>query len=270
MFIQRALITFILLPIAIFVIVKGDWYFFLFMSAIILIGSVEYSRMLGRLGWRIPLGILAPAVLLQLVDGQWPHLGLGEPALAISVMVAMAFSLWSYEKRESDTVPADWLAMMAGILLLGWLGSHFFRLRGMADMGWQWTLLAMLSTWMADSAAYVVGKFLTGNVLGRHRLSPRLSPNKTVEGYLGGVVFGTSVTVIVASSIGFPVVAALVLGLLISILSPLGDLGISLLKREANIKDSGALFLQHGGALDRTDSLVWSVTLAYYLALLVG
>ena len=63
---------------------------------------------------------------------------------------------------------------------------------------------------------------------------------------------------------------ALLLGILVSAVSPLGDLGISLLKREARVKDSGTLFLGHGGALDRTDSLIWSVALAYYLAQLVG
>jgi phosphatidate cytidylyltransferase len=123
---------------------------------------------------------------------------------------------------------------------------------------------------MADSAAYVVGRHLAGSVFGRHKLAPRLSPNKTVEGYLGGIAFGTSFTVIMASFFEFPLFVALLLGFLVSAISPLGDLGISLLKREVGVKDTGALFWGHGGALDRTDSLVWSVTIAYYLAIFVA
>ena len=118
---------------------------------------------------------------------------------------------------------------------------------------------------MADSAAYVVGKFLAGNVLGKHHLSPRLSPNKTVEGYVGGIVLGTALTILLAYFLQLPLVEALILGLLISFISPLGDLGISLLKREAGVKDSGTIFGGHGGALDRVDSLIWSVAMAYYV-----
>jgi phosphatidate cytidylyltransferase len=96
-----------------------------------------------------------------------------------------------------------------------------------------------------------------------------LSPNKTVEGYIGGIVFGTIITAVVANWLQIPLAVGLVLGLLSSIISPLGDLAISLLKREANVKDSGVLFPGHGGALDRLDTLLWSVTMAYYLALFV-
>ena len=154
---------------------------------------------------------------------------------------------------------------MGGVMLIGWLGSHFFSLRSIDTMAWQWTMLAMVSTWMADSAAYVVGKFFAGNVLGKHPLSPRLSPNKTIEGYVGGIILGTALTVLLAFLLQLPLMEALILGLLISIISPLGDLGISLLKREAGVKDSGNIFGGHGGALDRVDSLVWSVAMAYYV-----
>lgn len=267
MFIQRAAVTLTLLPIALYAIYKGDWYYFLPITTIMMVATIEYSRLMERLGWHLPLWILAPAVLLQLVAAQWPQMGLFGPGLLVSLLFALAYVLWRYEQRLSQSAPSDWLAMLSGILLLGWMGSHFFRLRGLPVMAWQWTMLAMLGIWMADSAAYIVGKFLAGTVFGRHKLSPRLSPNKTLEGYVGGIAFGTSFTIILARFIDFPLVAALILGLLVSAVGPVGDLAISLLKREAGVKDSGALFWKHGGALDRTDSLVWSVTMAYYLAL---
>ncbi|MCA9974093.1 MAG: phosphatidate cytidylyltransferase, partial [Anaerolineales bacterium] len=168
-------------------------------------------------------------------------------------------------------VAMDWAAMMGGVILIGWIGSHFLRLRTLPVMPWQWTMLAMLSTWIADSGAYLVGKFIAGKILlGRHQLSPRLSPNKTIEGYIGGIVLGTLLTIAIANYLGLPLIPALVLGLIVSVVSPAGDLGISLLKREAGVKDSGRIFGEHGGALDRIDSLVWSVTFAYYLALYVS
>ena len=159
----------------------------------------------------------------------------------------------------------DWVGVMAGILLLGWLGAHFFRLRGVGEMAVQWTIVTMLGTWFADSAAY-----LFGSRFGRRKLAPRLSPNKTIEGYVAGIVVGPLLTLLLAHLLGLPLLVALFLGLLVAIISPAGDLGISLLKREAGVKDSGNMLPGHGGALDRIDSLVWSVTMAYYLVSFVS
>jgi phosphatidate cytidylyltransferase len=92
-----------------------------------------------------------------------------------------------------------------------------------------------------------------------------LSPGKTVEGYAAGVIFGTLATLGLAYALDLSLTVALLLGLLISIVSPGGDLVISLLKREAGVKDSGRMLPGHGGALDRMDSLLWSVTMSYYV-----
>lgn len=270
MLVQRALITATLGPVALFLIYKGGWYYFLPITAIIMMATIEYTQIMQRLGWRPSLWILLPTVLVQLVVGQWLSPELFAPALVVSLLVVLAYALWLYEREVSQTVPSDWLAMMGGLFLLGWVGSHFFRLRGLGHMAWQWTLLAMLGTWAADTAAYLVGSFVAGRFIGRHQLSPRLSPNKTVEGYASGVIMGPLVTLLVARFLQLPLNVALILGFLVAAVSPIGDLGISMLKRQAGIKDSGTLFLGLGGALDRIDSLVWSVTMAYYLVLAVS
>ena len=129
-------------------------------------------------------------------------------------------------------------------------------------MAAQWTALAMVGTWIADSGAYVFGK-----TLGKHKLAPALSPNKTVEGYVGGVIAGTLLTVAIGYFLDLPLAVTVVLGLLVSVVSPAGDLGVSMLKRSVGVKDSGNLLPGHGGALDRIDSLIWSVALAYFLVL---
>lgn len=266
MFLQRALISFTLGPLALYVVYLGGWFYFLPITAVLLLATIEYADLVRRLGLHLTRWVLVTAVALLLTVSQW-FVHYLPPSLIFTLGVAMFVSLITYEKQQSKTAPQDWMALSAGIILLGWLGSHFLQLRNLESMAWQWTMLALLSTWFADSAAYVVGRFMAGKILlGRHQLSPRLSPNKTVEGYLGGIILGTLITVTIARIIQLPLEPAFILGLLISILSPIGDLGISLLKREAGVKDSGRLFGEHGGALDRIDSLVWSVTMAYYLA----
>jgi len=271
MFLQRALVTLILGPLALVIIYFGGFLYFIPVATILLLATIEYARMMRLLQRSISLWILIPIVLIQWIVGQWSSLQVKVSPLVIGIFLAMVYALWLYERHKSNQVTADWMAMIGGVMLLGWLGSHFFLIRSLPQNAWQWTMLAMLGTWIADSGAYLVGKFLAGKiVLGRHPLSPRLSPNKTIEGYLGGVFFAVLVVGIVAYYIDFSLVAALILAILVSAVSPLGDLAISLLKREANVKDSGTMLPGHGGALDRIDSLVWSVTMGYYLALLIG
>lgn len=267
MFLQRALISLTLGPLALYAVYLGGWYYFTPITLILLLATTEYHRMMARMGLRTSPWLLGTAVFALLGAVQW-----GTPVLVsflffFFLLLFFLYPLGLYERQSSETAVSDWAAMVGGLVLFGWLGSYFLRLRGIETMGWQWTTLALFSTWIVDSGAYLVGKFLAGSLVGRHQLSPRLSPNKTVEGYVGGILLGTPITGAIGVYLNLPPGSALLLGLLISTLSVIGDLSISLLKRESGIKDTGHLFPGHGGALDRIDSLVWSVTLAYYLAL---
>lgn len=259
MFLHRALVTLVLGPLALYLIYLGGWYYFLPVALILLLATYEYVHLMERLGWRPAAWLLLPAVLGQLVAGQWPAQELAAPFMALGLLAMLVYALWSYERGYGSAVPAAWLAMMAGLLYIGWMGGHFFRLRNLETMAWQWTMLALGITWLADSAAYVVGKRW-----GRRKLSPRLSPNKTVEGYVGGILVGVLAAALVAVWLDLPLGPAVGVGLLVSTLGTAGDLGISLLKRTAGVKDSGSFLPGHGGALDRVDSLLWSVVVAYY------
>lgn len=270
MFLQRALITFTVGPLALYLIYLGGWFYFVPITAVLLLAAYEYVQLFRRHNWHLSLWVVATAVLPLLIISQWFQPLYLAPALLIGSLVAMAYALVLYERRQSQTSLADWMAMMGGILLIGWIGGHFFLLRRVETSAWQWTMVAILSTWIADSGAYVVGKFLAGKILGRHKLSPRLSPNKTVEGYVGGIFFGILVTLAIAQYLSLPLYLAFLIALFASAVSPLGDLGISMIKREVGVKDSGMLFPGHGGALDRIDSLVWSVAAAYYLIILLS
>lgn len=262
---QRAVIALVLGPLALYLVYLGGFFYFIPLALILLLATIEYGQLVEKLGLLPSIWLLAISSLLFYAVAWWAEPFASSVVLVITLLLALFYALWLYETREDGVALPTWMAMIGGIVLLGWLGSHFFRLRTIEPMGWQWTILVLVSTWCADSAAYVVGKFLTGSVLGKHQLSPRLSPNKTVEGYAGGIVLGSALTVLTAYLLGLPLPLALLLGLLISILTPLGDLGISLLKREAGAKDSGTMFRSHGGALDRVDTLIWSVSIAFYV-----
>jgi phosphatidate cytidylyltransferase len=264
--VQRAIIALTLGPLALLFIYLGGFFYAIPLAIILLLASMEFVHLTRRLGWQTSNVILLPSVLAFCAAGWWTEWDLIGPITLISFLVVLAHALWLYEIKKHEATPATWMAMIGGVMLLGWLGSYFFRLRGQdVRIEWEWTMLAMLGTWIADSGAYIVGKFLAGNILGKHPLSPRLSPNKTVEGYVGGIILGTAFTVLIAYFMQLPLGQALLLGLLVSIVSPLGDLGVSLLKRESRVKDSSNLFGSHGGALDRVDSLIWSVAMAYYV-----
>ena len=275
MLLKRALVVLVLGPVTLALIYFGGWFYFLAFGGLLTIAAVEYSQMIGKLGWRSPLWLLIPAAFLQwfLPSGVQDMLfgdgGIQENlvglALLVSLLATMGYALWVFEKQPEEDAPGSWVGTVFGILFIGWLGSHFFRLRGVPEMAAAWTALAMLGTWIADSGAYIFGKSL-----GRHKLAPRLSPNKTVEGYVGGIVLGTLFTVIIAYFLDLDLVIALILGLLVSIVSPAGDLGVSMLKRAVGVKDSGKILPGHGGALDRIDSLVWSVAMAYFLVTLTS
>jgi len=267
---ERAIATFTLGPLILFFVYLGGWYYFIAVSVVLVIATFEYANLVEKLNWRTPIWLLLPAVIAQWIFpltvqetlfGDYAlNFDLTGPFLLVGSFMAMCYALWLFERHSKINSAGSWVASTAGIVLLGWLGSHFFRLQGLEEMAAEWTGTAILGTWFADSAAYVFGK-----TFGRHKLAPRLSPNKTIEGYIGGAITGIIATLITAMILNLPMSTAFLLGILVSFVSPIGDLGISLLKRMVGVKDSGNLLPGHGGALDRVDSLLWSVAMAYYL-----
>ena len=126
-----------------------------------------------------------------------------------------------------------------------------------------WTLF--ICTWASDTFAYFVG-----SLVGSHKLAPRISPNKTVEGFLGSIVGTTAAALVVGGLIfNFPFLQMIEAGILIAITATLGDLVESVIKRFARIKDSGFLIPGHGGVLDRFDSIFFTAPIFYYFAIIV-
>jgi phosphatidate cytidylyltransferase len=143
-------------------------------------------------------------------------------------------------------------------------GSYLVKLRFLPD-GLYWLILVVAPAGISD-----VGAYFAGRLFGRHKLAPMLSPNKTVEGYLGGLLTSTITGYIAGALSGihnpaFSGSQGLLVGLIIGIICPLGDLGKSVFKRQFNLKHTSNLIPGHGGVLDRVDTWLWAGVVGYYL-----
>ena len=166
---------------------------------------------------------------------------------------------------------------VAGILYIGLPFAHLVMLRNLSEdavfvtslgefsFGCAMVWLMFIGTWASDTFAYFVG-----SAIGRHKLCPSISPNKTIEGFVGSLV-GTSAAIVgVGTFLGLPTGQTALLGLLLAVFATLGDLVESVLKRYVGIKDSGNLIPGHGGVLDRFDSVLLTAPLIYYFAVIIG
>jgi phosphatidate cytidylyltransferase len=270
MFRERVATAILLLPVVLWAIADGRWLYLAGVGFALGVAVLEWRRLFQTAALRpsgpVMLGgILALALTRYLYGFRYV-----DGVLALCCLSAMTWHLVDYE-RGAEHSGTDLAVTLAGILYVGWIGSYLISLRTLPDGLW-WLLTALPSVWLADSAAYSVGRRF-----GRHKLSPRLSPKKTWEGYLAGVAGGGAGGAILAwawqfaSGPGSTVTPArgLVIGLIIATLAVLGDLGISMIKREMRVKDTGTFIPGHGGALDRIDSWLWAGVLGYYAVLLL-
>ena len=265
MLVKRTITIFVLAAIGIPVILLGGVYYFVLMTFFLAVAAWEYGQIFGKAGYRVSQPILIGSVLLiAAVRTFLPDFAAA--AFSISILITMTWHLIGYEKGR-DQAASDFAVTTAGIVYLGWIGAYLLDLRSMPDGMW-WLLIVLPTIWIADIAAYLVG-----SRIGKRRLSPRLSPKKTWEGYWAGVIFGTLGTlglVLLWRSLGGPDLSwwqALVLGAVLTVLTTLGDLGESMIKRQAGVKDASNFFPGHGGVFDRIDSWLWGAVLGYFFIL---
>lgn len=283
---QRIISAVIGIALAFSLLILGGWYFSLAIALVIYLGLREYFQMVRAKG-------IAPAAKTTMVLSLMLLLcatvtpGLTDAFFPLTGALICFYLLF---QPKMATI-ADISTSLLGLFYGGYLPSYWVRLRlgdgGITPMGLQlpfngfwpdsWahpetfptgllvTILAFACIWAADIGAYIMGKWL-----GRTRLS-NISPKKTVEGSLWGVGGSILVGVLGAWYLQWPYweVTGALLGLLIGIVSLLGDLTESMMKRDAGVKDSGQLIPGHGGILDRTDSYVFTAPLVYYFVVLL-
>ena len=263
--VPRVLAAAVFLPCLFLITRRGDLQFLFLVTLIVLTGILEFYSLMDAKGFRparwIGLGCgLALVWYAYFRAGQYANF-----LLAITLLLTMTVELVRGSIEQAVTRISS---TILGVVYVGWLGSHFVLLRELPrqagldyQLGARFVFLAIVLTWSCDTGAYFVGR-----TLGRHPLIPRISPRKTVEGAIGGVVFALAAAVVAqrtfAGYLQLPV--ALGLALLASLAGIAGDLVESLMKRDSNVKDSARLIPGHGGTLDRFDSLFFSLPLIYY------
>ena len=155
---------------------------------------------------------------------------------------------------------------LLGVVWVGLGLAHAILLRDIAEHGVLAVYTVLLAVWAGDAAAYFIGM-----LFGRHKLAPTVSPGKTWEGLIAGIVATVGVTFLALYEANFlSIPESLVLGAVIAITAPLGDLFESALKRDADVKDSGRLLAGHGGVLDRIDALLFAWVAAFYVVVAFG
>jgi phosphatidate cytidylyltransferase len=249
-------VTLVGLPVVLVIVWAGGWWLFSLAAIGAVLALHEYALMIRSLR---PVILAAYAgALLSLVGARIG--GLEWTTAGFLSTIVLAFLLhWIATTRQSATV-----AIASTVLGAGWVGlclAHLLLLRGIPHNGELATFTVLLAVWAGD-----IGAFFAGRLIGRHKLAPALSPGKTWEGFL----FGTAATVFVAFVALYKqhylsIPQSLVLGAVIAVAAPLGDLFESALKRDMQVKDSGRLLAAHGGVLDRIDSLLFAVVASYYL-----
>ena len=260
---QRILVAIVLIPLGVGLIALGGWFYSLFIMLILGIAAWEYWRLFRSGGYQ-PSAVLlvGGTVAMQLARVVW-GVASAEALLALGVMAAMAWQVFSYARSEK-TAALDFNINLGGLLYIGWLGSFLISLRNLPDGTW-WFMTVLPAIWLADAGAYLVG-----SRIGRHRMAASISPKKSWEGYIAGIVTGILGTAALAAlwHLRAPAVTvekALVIGAVVSVLSPLGDLGESMLKRGFGVKDTSQILPGHGGIMDRIDSWLWAAPIGYYI-----
>jgi phosphatidate cytidylyltransferase len=270
---KRVLSALVAAPLALVMIYLGGLPLAVFLSAVSVGCAWEFYRIAaaGGLDPLDPLGIpLAGAVPLVVYASA---VGLYRPTLAVPatvVLVVLAAVIWARGTHRHPLGAAS--ATVMGVLYTGGLLSFGFSLRehpyAIGDRaGSALVALPLVLTWVSD-----IGAFFVGRSVGGRKLIPAVSPGKTVSGAVGGLVATTIASWLYVryvlgpvASLSMTVPGALLFGALISAAAQIGDLVESLLKREANVKDSSRLIPGHGGLLDRLDSLLFVLPIAYLL-----
>lgn len=265
---QRTITALIAIPVVLAIVWLGGWWAFAAATIVVILGAYELHRMMLHEGYH-PLILISLALsVLFLVAAMLPQLRLLllESGLVIALLVT--FPLLFFRKKLEGAM-VDWSLTLAIAIYLGWPLSLFPLLRGFQvgiSPGFWWVLTVLLGVWGFDT-----GAFFTGHFIGRHKLAPNISPAKTWEGVIGGMILSiTAALLFTTLPLGVPWYLAILLGILIGVAATLGDLAESLIKRQTHVKDSGQIMPGHGGILDRIDSMLFAVIVVYIFAQLIG
>lgn len=256
---KRMLTGFIMGTIVMLCIIWGDLALLCLLAFMLFAGSREYVKMLNHKGFYPSLKViyLTEAILAAVVYFKRFDL------VAITLTIcAMGSFMWVLFRGRQPYI-ANVATTLLGMVYCGWFPLHLIFLRDLScdkyDSGLGFVVLMFISILLTDIGCYYVG-----SKFGKHKLAPVISPNKTIEGSVGGAFFAIIGAMVIGLYLGVQWYIALLAGILCTTFAQIGDLSESLIKRDAGVKDSGTSLPGHGGFLDRTDSFILTLPIMYY------
>ena len=257
---SRIAVAVVGIPLVLWLVYLGGWAMFALAAVAALIGLHELYWMARTLRPVVLAGYLGTIAALVGANLGGPEWALG----GFLTTLALSFVFRVAGGRQSATV-----SVAVTLLGVSWVGlglAHAILLRDIDSHGQLAAFTVLLAVWAGDVGAYFVGI-----LVGRHKLAPSVSPGKTWEGLVGGTIAIVAVTFISLYKQEFlSIPESLVLGAVIAVVAPLGDLFESMLKRDVGVKDSSGLLAGHGGMLDRIDALLFAWVAAYYVIAAFG
>ncbi len=264
---RRTVTALVLMAIGLPAIIYGGVFYYLLMGIFLVGGAWEYARLYRAVQYE-PNEIVTVGGVLVIATARFFFADFAIFVMVVFVLLAMTAHIIAYE-RGRDKAALDFSITVTGIVYIGWLGSYLLDLRNLPNGVW-WLMFILPLVWAADTGAYSIGA-----VYGKHKMSPRLSPKKSWEGYIAGIftaVYVGALFTYAFSSLGTQPLNGLInplqgamIGFFISAIAPLGDLGESMFKRQSGLKDSSNIFPGHGGFLDRIDSWIWGSAIGYFI-----
>lgn len=284
----RAVVAVIGLGLLLGVGYAGGWVFFAAVSILAVMALSEYYSALQTRGIRPSVGLgWACAVAMLMVTQRGALLSLyagtaadttpaARNALQYTLMILFVCItgtlMAQFSRRPGQSAVANSATTVFGVVYVGLLLSFVLRMRymdlgplmgnpGETEFARRMGALILVAgpVWLCDTAAFVAG-----NLWGRRKLAPTISPNKTIEGAVAGLAAAVLGAAVVGAWLHIPWFHRVTLGLLMGVVGPLGDLGKSVLKRDLGIKDFGSAFGPHGGVLDRFDAILFCMPLVYW------
>ncbi|MFA5286856.1 MAG: phosphatidate cytidylyltransferase [Candidatus Omnitrophota bacterium] len=255
---SKRIISSILLIIMIIGVIAIDWLCGLVVILFISVGLYEFFRMLEKKQianykyFGIGMGIIIPLSIMfrfELTKG-WEFLFI--------ILVFLFLILMQFKRRKNSGAIVDISTTIFGIIYIAWFFSFLIKIRYL-DGG-----LGLLASLLLITKSCDIGAYLIGSRFGKHPLIPRISPNKTIEGAIGGIIFSVLFALACKALLNFGYLHLIAMGVGISILAQLGDLSESLIKRDCQVKDSGNIFPGMGGVLDQIDSLLFTAPVFYF------
>lgn len=267
---ERYIVILLLLPLVFWIIAAGGWFFIIAIMLVLGLAASELATLFRKQGFRPAGPLIVSGVAMIALAQVWDD-GPRQIIIPALILLVLSWHLVDYQ-RGTENSGTDLMVSLGGLLYVGIIGSYMISLRMLPDGEW-WFLTILPAVWMADAFAYMFGRRY-----GKHSMASRLSPKKTWEGYiagivggvLGGALFAALWRISASPESAINPMNGMILGAIVAIVTPLGDLAVSMVKRQFNEKDSGQLLPGHGGVLDRIDTWIWGAAIGYfYVTLLI-